>query len=365
MDGMASLCVPLADPRPDVAGLMHCLSGEDIPARPPTIEYMIDLPIVRVIATALLGREWVAPGGDRAAQAAYWDNVIAVWYHMGYSAMMLELPLPFRKPELASEDTAPQTDGSRLWSDEQRGLISSWADFEAYVWPKVEDFDFFPFEYVARHLPDGMGLMPSHAGGVFEWVTWIMSYAGLSYALYDDLSLVQAVVEQVGRLQQQFFAHLLDIDNVVVLWPGDDMGFRSGTLVGPNILREYFLPWHRACAAMAHDKELALLFHSCGKLDSIMEDLIDQVGIDAKHSFEDVIMPAAEYQRRYGARVATLGGVDMHVLASAEPDVLRRYVRELIDTCAPAGRFAVGAGNSVANYVPLENYLTMIDEALR
>jgi uroporphyrinogen decarboxylase len=54
----------------------------------------------------------------------------------------------------------------------------------------------------------------------------------------------------------------------------------------------------------------------------------------------------------------------MHVLASAEPEVLRRYVRDLIDTCAPAGRFAVGAGNSIANYVPLENYLTMLDEAL-
>ena len=116
---------------------------------------------------------------------------------------------------------------------------------------------------------------------------------------------------------------------------------------------------------MAHAKSLPYIFHSCGNLEAITQDLIDDVGIDAKHSFEDMIMPAPEFQRRYGDTVATLGGVDMHVLSSADPKDLRRYVRNLIENCAPMGRFAVGAGNSVANYVPIENYLTMIDEALR
>ena len=40
-------------------------------------------------------------------------------------------------------------------------------------------------------------------------------------------------------------------------------------------------------------------------------------------------------------------------------------MRELIDDCAPGGRFAVGSGNSIPDYIPVENYLTMMDEALR
>ena len=55
----------------------------------------------------------------------------------------------------------------------------------------------------------------------------------------------------------------------------------------------------------------------------------------------------------------------MHVLASADPADLRMYVSKLIEACAPGGRFAVGSGNSIANYVPLDNYLTMLDEARR
>ena len=33
--------------------------------------------------------------------------------------------------------------------------------------------------------------------------------------------------------------------------------------------------------------------------------------------------------------------------------------------CAPGGRFAIGSGNSIPDYVPVENLLTMLDEVLK
>jgi hypothetical protein len=45
-------------------------------------------------------------------------------------------------------------------------------------------------------------------------------------------------------------------------------------------------------------------------------------------------------------------------------DTDRPPVVDYLEDCAPGGRFAVGAGNSIANYVPIENNLTMLDEAL-
>ena len=93
-----------------------------------------------------------------------------------------------------------------------------------------------------------------------------------------------------------------------------------------------------------------------------MDDLIDWVGIDAKHSFEDVIMPAAEAKRRYGDRIAILGGVDVDYLSRHSVDEVRAYTRKVIEECAPGGGWALGTGNSVPNYVPVENYLAMLDE---
>jgi uroporphyrinogen decarboxylase len=96
-----------------------------------------------------------------------------------------------------------------------------------------------------------------------------------------------------------------------------------------------------------------------------MDDLIDDVKIDAKHSFEDKILPVTEAKRRYGDRIAILGGVDMNFLCTANPEAIRRYVRKVIEICAPGGGYALGTGNSVANYIPFENYLAMLDEGRR
>jgi uroporphyrinogen decarboxylase len=162
-----------------------------------------------------------------------------------------------------------------------------------------------------------------------------------------------------------YYRHLLQLSNLIAVFPGDDMGFRSGTLIAPEHLRGYTLPWHRRFARMAHDAGLPYFVHSCGNVEAVMEDLIADVRIDGKHSFEDAIMPIREVQAKYGDRIAVLGGVDVDVLTRQPPERVREYVRSVIDACAPRGRFAVGSGNSIPSYIPVENYLTMLDEALR
>ena len=52
----------------------------------------------------------------------------------------------------------------------------------------------------------------------------------------------------------------------------------------------------------------------------------------------------------------------MDRLARLEEPALRQYVRGILDECMP-GRFALGSGNTVANYIPVRNYLAMMDEA--
>ena len=85
--------------------------------------------------------------------------------------------------------------------------------------------------------------------------------------------------------------------------------------------------------------------------------------IDAFHAFQDQILPIAQFQARHGRRVACLGGVDVDCLARLEEAPLRAHVREILEQCVPSGRFALGSGNTVTNYVPLDNYLAMLDES--
>jgi uroporphyrinogen decarboxylase len=354
--------IPLSAPRPDARRFIDILMGREAGGQVPLVEYLVDDLVRRPIVTDLLGRVWVEPEGC-ASQSAYLDNLIAFWHRMGYDSVRFERGLPFDIRRTLAPDTAVGSVGQRAWLDEHHGAIQSWAEFERYPWPSVEGMDFSAFEYIDAHLPDGMGLITCHAGGMFEHLSQIMSLEGLCLALYDQPDLVRAVSDKVGGLLMSFYHHLLDLEHVIAIFQGDDMGFRTATLVAPDALRAYVLPWHERFAAMAHGHGVPYFLHSCGNVEAIMPDLVGRVGIDGKHSFEDAIMPVEAFQARYGGQIAVLGGVDVDTLAAGTPEAVRRRTRALIETCGPRGRYAVGSGNSIPSYVPVENYLAMVDEA--
>jgi uroporphyrinogen decarboxylase len=147
-----------------------------------------------------------------------------------------------------------------------------------------------------------------------------------------------------------------------MMWGTDDMGFRTATLISPKDLREFVLPGHKQLSQLSHEAGRPYLLHSCGQLNSIMPDIIEDVKADAKHSFEDAIEPVTSIKQRYGDRITLLGGIDVDFLCRSSTDEIRRRVRETLDICMEGGGYCLGTGNSVANYIPLENYLAMLDE---
>ena len=50
------------------------------------------------------------------------------------------------------------------------------------------------------------------------------------------------------------------------------------------------------------------------------------------------------------------------ILVKSDEEGIRKRVRKTLDACMKSGGYCLGTGNSVANYIPLENYLAMLDE---
>jgi len=296
--------LPLTRPKPDATEFIDILMGRSQSRRVPLIEYIVDDFLIEPIMKNLLGRKWIPFSRQREALQAYFDNFIEFWWRMGYDFVRYEEGLPFSERNVSVPDVVAGANKSRIWVDLHQGSIATWNDFEQYHWPEIEEMDFFPFEYLNKHLPEGMGFITCHGAGILERLSNIMSYEGLSLALYDQPALVQAVVDRIGELLLAFYRHLLDLENVIVIFQGDDMGFRSGTLISPDDLRKYVLPWHQKLAALVHAHSRPYFLHSCGNVEAIMEDLIAKVGIDGKHSYEDAILPVQEFQARFGEKIA-------------------------------------------------------------
>jgi uroporphyrinogen decarboxylase len=351
-------------PNPDIDRFIRSLLGKTKTYPAPMVEFIVDEPVIKKIITSIFQRDWVNPGADRESQSKYLDNLIFFWYRMGYDMMHYESAPNYPGTARITANTASGSNATRSWVEESIGAITSWREFELYAFPKIEEVDFSAFEYLNKHLPEGMGLALAHGGGLFERVSWIFSIEKLCYLLYDQPDLVAAVTQKISEIQMDFYRNIMDFDRLSAIFPGDDMGFRSATIISPNDLRKYFLPFHKMIADMAHTRGVPYFLHSCGNLLKIMPDLIETVGIDGKHSFEDAILPVEKFQELFGDRIACLGGMDMNFLVKATQDQIRARVRKTSEVCGLHGRFAIGSGNSIPDYVPVENYLAMVDEAI-
>jgi len=364
--------------QPDFENLRRTLLCEGPPGPVPFFELFADPGMVE----AVLGEKFPVNLHEYIEQPLHQlpeDSVPALLKSMemyvrfcqeiGYDYVFMVTGFSLPRSMATATDTAESRNypgGERYWQDEAHGPIQSWADFEAYPWPKAEELSHAALEYVSQILPEGMKLAAFNYGGVFENATWLMGLESFSFALREQPDLVEAICQRVGELVSATAAQVATIDNVELIMLSDDLGFNSSTLVSPDVLRRYVVPHYKKIADITHEAEKILVFHSCGNMYSMMDDLIDDVGIDSKHSFEDKILPVEEAYSRWGDRIAILGGVDMDLLGRGTEKAVRARTREILDACGVNGTgYCLGSGNTAANYIPKQNYLAMLDEGRR
>ncbi len=218
-----------------------------------------------------------------------------------------------------------------------------------------------------RQLPRGVKALGGVGNGVFEISEDLVGFESLAYLRADDPATFAALYRRIGDLMVSIWSEFLPRygDAFAICRFGDDLGFKTSTLVAPKVIREQVLPQYRRVIGTIKAAGKPFLWHSCGCIFPIMDDVI-ALGIDAKHSNEDCIAPFEEWIARYGDRIGLLGGIDVDLLCQKSPD-------EIMDTVHEKGRkyrasahgYALGSGNSIPEYVPVDGYLAMIEGARR
>jgi uroporphyrinogen decarboxylase len=288
----------------------------------------------------------------------YWKIYVDFWLGMGYDCIPMEVGpnCPLRESE--GEGFSHQS--------ESRVMIRNMQEFEEYPWPPDSSpIEFKHFEKVAELLPEGVKIVGGVGGGPFEWATSLLGVMGLSLALYDCPELVEAVFGRLSSLCTSAHRQLATMESLGALRQGDDLGYKTATFLSPEDLRRLVFPIYKNMVSAAHEAGKPFILHSCGNLANVYEDLIVDCGIDAKHSFEDTICPVEDFKKQYGDRVTALGGLDVDFICRRNEKEIREYARKKIEACFEDRYWALGTGNSLTDYMPVENYLFVLEEGLR
>lgn len=319
------------------------------PERMPIYDHGIDLPFVeKATGLSLTPLEAGTAAERRQCMRAY----LNFCRERGYDAPPYERGIPASMP------------GSGALRCHAPGCIHSWEDLERYPWDKIPDLFFSQqgmyFELLAEEMPEGMKAVGGPGYGVFEAVQDLIGYQDLCFLRADDPELYEELFARVGQLYRTIWKRFLKdyADAYCVCRFGDDLGFQTSTLLPHDDIRRLILPVYRDIVEMVHQTGRPFLLHSCGNLFPIMEDIL-ATGIDGKHSNEDAIAPFSRWVELYGDRICNLGGIDMNILCTQTPEYIERVTIQTIEENVGHGGFALGSGNSVPDYVPVEGYMAM------
>lgn len=333
--------------QPDFNNLLAVLERR-VPARPTLFEFFLN--------ERLHDRLTGVSGADLRDPLAVNLHKMTAFHNAGYDYYDVLLP-GFDFP------AAPHA-SARTISQNQDAVIHDRRSFEQYAWMDPDGADWGLLDRLAVHLPAGMKLIVYGPSGVLENAINLVGYEALCILIADDPGLALEVFGEVGARLERYYQIAAAHPAVGACISNDDWGFKTQTLFSPAGMRKYVFPWHRRISAAIHAAGKPAILHSCGHFTRILDDIVDDLHYDARHSYEDAILPVEEAYERYHARIAILGGIDLDFVCRAAPQEVYRRSRAMLERAAARGGYALGTGNSVPDYVPDEGYFAMVRAAL-
>jgi uroporphyrinogen decarboxylase len=322
-------------------------------ARIPLYEHIIAADIME----AIQGKQFVhLHDGARRDKEEFFRHYCGFFKDSGYDAVSYECCVGEVMP------------GSGALGGHKEGAIKTRSDFDAYPWDAVPDLYFErhreKFEGLEKAMPLGMKAVGGVGNGIFECVQDVVGFQELCYIKSDDEELYAALFARTGdtlvKIWERFLKEFGELYCVCRF--GDDLGYKSNTLLSAEDIRKHIIPQYRRIVDLVHSHGKPFLFHCCGCVFNVMDDIIAGAGIDAKHSNEDVIAPYSKWINEYGDRIANFGGLDTDVLCDSSTVDLVSYTTGVFRLCENKGRgTAIGSGNSIPKYVSPGRYSLMLD----
>lgn len=337
---------------PDFEQLLKVLRNE-VPDRPVLFEMAANVSAVR----EALGNEWLSDdehlGGPR--------NYMNAHRILGYDYSVVP-SWPYQLATGGKEGRAKQ-EGEKSKSLNEEAPIKDEETFENFDWPVHHEGEYARMAELGKYVPDGMKLL-MRGGSMEEGIINLVGYDNLCFMMFDQPDLIQAIADRLGEFVVEHYTFSLQHDFIGVALHSDDWGFKTQTLMPPDFLRQYIIPWHKKITECVHSLGRPMILHSCGKLEEVMDDVIDDCRYDAKHSFEDEIIPIEEYYEKWHDRIPLLGGIDVDFLSRKKPEEIYDRSKAMIERTKGRGGYALGSGNSIPDYIPRENYFAMLKAGL-
>jgi len=303
-------------------------------------EYVLERELHYEIADASDGRQTIAP-----------EDHIEFAQRLGMDAVPCHFS--WRPGNLF----ARASDGSEHYVG---GRIKSWSDLQDLDPPPPLASQLNRLECYLR-AAQGTGV------GVFPNFTSFFDSALLAIGLNDALQMILENRPFVERLMDILLEHQEQVmravcdrfgDDLPFIAVNDDIAYRTGLLIRPELFMEIFPQRMARLIAPAREHGKLLAFHSDGRLDQVLP-LIYELGFRVVHPVEPEANDIFQLKAAWAGKLAFVGNISTTLLAYGSREEIEEKVREYCLRLGPGGGYVVGSSSSIMEGIPPENFVAM------
>lgn len=154
-------------------------------------------------------------------------------------------------------------------------------------------------------------------GGFFGPLRNLMGVENLCVAFYEDPQLVERMMAERADRIIEITGEVLKHTHIDTFWFWEDMAYRNGPLVGPELFRKFAFPhYRRVCEWLRSQGVEHIGLDSDGNITSLIPIWLD-AGLTQLWPFEvQSGMDVVAVRKEYGQRLVIMGGLDKRVLAA-------------------------------------------------
>jgi uroporphyrinogen decarboxylase len=238
------------------------------------------------------------------------------------------------------------------------GMIKTRSDLAKVKFPDPDNEAFYDDakRFIDKYKDTGYALYARTRLGA-SGVLNSMGLENFSYALIDDIGLIENLLDQYVNWSSRVIEHInkLGFD---FIWCFDDIAYNSSLMFAPQVFKEVFLPRLRIPAGAA---KIPWIYHSDGNLMQVMEELLS-LGMSGLHPLQPDAMDIEAVKKAYGKRVCLLGNIDLHyTLTLGTVQEVEEEVKKRIETIGADGGYIITSSNTITSYCKVENVKSMIE----
>lgn len=167
----------------------------------------------------------------------------------------------------------------------------------------------------AAARPEPFWLNTDRWGGFFGSLRNLFGVQELCKMFYYDPAFLEEMMDTIAdfliEMARQFLDHI-EIE-VFALW--EDMGFKQGPLISPDLVRRYMLPRYKRVIDYVRGRGVKLIaLDSDGQIDSLIPIWLE-AGVNLLYPIEvNAGMDVCEVRKKYGRELRMFGGIDKRPL---------------------------------------------------